>query len=236
VGYGSADRSKQNPAQVRRATAVIGADVKTRRPHFFVRDPMVADDPDIGKIPFQGFNLLERCGFQVNDNGKRVMLSGGVAQIAERLHDMYGMKRIRERGGERMGYVGIALEQDYVCGLHGLLDSRRVTTAAKAPMEREEFAALRCSGLLLTVERFGLNFAVLLEENFHLAFGILQLLPAGSGKLHSFFEKRQRFFQWYFTLFQFLNNFFQALEALFKLWQGETPIVILYLMDLSGIR
>jgi len=86
---------------------------------------MVADDPDIPKIVLQGFNVLDRRGFQVNDDGKRAMFSGGVAQIAERLDDIYRMERIRERGGERMGYVGIALEQDYVCGLHWLFGSRR---------------------------------------------------------------------------------------------------------------
>jgi hypothetical protein len=87
---------------------------------------------------------------------------------------------------------------------------------------------LRCSGLLLTVERFGLNLAVLLEENFHLAFGILQLLPAGNGQLHSFFEERQRFFQGHLTLLQFLNDLFQALKALFKLWQKEELLASFY--------
>jgi hypothetical protein len=199
---------------------------------------MIADNSDVGKIPFQGFNVPEGCGFQVNDESERVMLGGSVAQIVKRGGDLHPMKRIRQRGGESVGEFGIALEQDYVAGLHWLLGSRRTTTAAKAPIERsgEGFAASRGCGVLLAVERFGLNLAVLLKENFHLAFGVLQLLPAGSGKLHSFFEKRQRFFQGHFTLFQFLNDFFHALKAVFKFWQGGTPAAILYLTNLSGIR
>jgi|SRR6266849_832156 len=191
---------------------------------------MVADDSDVRKVPFQGFNVLERRGFQVNDDSKRSMLSGGVAQIVERLDHLYGMKRVGERVGEHLGYFGIALEQNYIGGLHWLLGSRRVTTAAKAPTEGngKEFGALRRSDLLLTVERFGLNFAVLFQENFHLAFGVFQLLPAGSGKLHSFFEERQRFFQGHFTLLQFLNDLFQALKALFKLWQKEELLASFY--------
>src|SRR5260370_1565744 len=96
---------------------------------------MVADDSDVGKVPFQGFKVPERCGFQVNDDSKWSMLSGGVAQIVERLDDMYGMKRVGERVGEHLGYVGIALEQDYVGGLHWLLGSRRVVTPANPPQD-----------------------------------------------------------------------------------------------------
>jgi hypothetical protein len=80
---------------------------------------------------------------------------------------------------------------------------------------------LRRSGSLLAVERLGLDLAVLLQENFHFAFSILQLFSAGGGKLHSFFEKSQRFFQGYLTLFQFLNDLFQALNAFFKFRQRE---------------
>jgi hypothetical protein len=94
--------------------------------------------------------------------------------------------------------------------------------------ELEGFAALRRSGQLLAVERLGLNLAVLLQENFYLAFGFLQLFPAGSRKLHSFFEKSQRFFQGDFALFQLLNNFFQALDTLFKFWQEKNSLRAFY--------
>src|SRR5258708_2576835 len=107
--------------------------------------------------------------------------------------------------------------------MHELLGSCRVPTAAKAPTERSQggFAATRRSDSLLAIKRLGLNLAVLPQENFHLALSFLQFLPAGSGELHSFFEKRQRFFQGHFTLFQLLNDFFQALNTLFKFWQRE---------------
>jgi len=74
------------------------------------------------------------------------MLSGGVAQVVKRLDDMYGMKRVGERVGEHLGYVGIALEQDYVGGLHKLLGSRRFTACqSSGRAERKGFAVLlRC--------------------------------------------------------------------------------------------
>src|SRR5258708_34749081 len=94
---------------------------------------MVADDSDVRKVPFQGFNVAERRGFQVNDDSKRPMLSGGVAQIVERLDHKYGMKRVGEGVGEHLGDFGIALEQKYIGRLHWLLASWRVTTACKLP-------------------------------------------------------------------------------------------------------
>jgi len=42
------------------------------------------------------------------------------------------------------------------------------------------------------LEWLGLHFSVLLEQDLYLAFGFLEFLPAGSGKLHSFFEQGQR--------------------------------------------
>src|SRR5439155_26082757 len=44
------------------------------------------------------------------------------------------------------------------------------------------------------------------------------------GKLHTLLEERQRFFQGHFTLFQFLDNLFQALETIFKFGQVEKPL------------
>jgi hypothetical protein len=45
------------------------------------------------------------------------------------------------------------------------------------------------------------------------------LFPAGRGKLHAFFKERQRLLERNFTLFEFLNDFFQTLQAFFKLYQ-----------------
>lgn len=73
---------------------------------------------------------------------------------------------------------------------------------------------------MLALERFGLKFAVLLEKNFDLAFGIVQLFPTRGGKLHALFEKLQRTFQRNFPLFQLSNNSFETLNTLFKFWQG----------------
>ena len=134
---------------------------------------MVADDSDVRKVPFQGFDVAERRGFQVNDDSKRSMLSGGVAQVVKRLDHMYGMKRVGERVGEHLGYVGIALEQDYVGGFHSSSVLAALLRLLLLPLGAGVIAALRRSGSLLAVERLGLNLAVLLEENFHLAFSFL---------------------------------------------------------------
>ena len=48
---------------------------------------------------------------------------------------------------------------------------------------------------------------------------LLQFFAAGGRKIHTLFKKGERLFQGYVPLFQFLNDFFQALEALFKLGQ-----------------
>lgn len=75
------------------------------------------------------------------------------------------------------------------------------------------------NALALALERLGLSFPVLLQENFDLAFRFFQFLSARSGKLHSFLEKRQRLFQRHFALFEFLNDLLKSLNAIFKLWQ-----------------
>jgi hypothetical protein len=50
---------------------------------------------------------------------------------------------------------------------------------------------------------------------------------AGGRKLHTFFEKGQRLLQRDLSLLQFLNNFLQSLEALFKLWQRDSLRLLL---------
>ena len=70
------------------------------------------------------------------------------------------------------------------------------------------------------LERFGLELPVLLQQDLHLAFRFIQLLAAGGGELHAFFEKYQRFFERYFAFFQLLNNLVQTLKTLFKFGQA----------------
>src|ERR1700756_552203 len=76
---------------------------------------------------------------------------------------------------------------------------------------------LLCHGL----ERFGLEFPVLLQKNFHFSFRLFQFLPAGGREVNAFLEKGERFFQLDLTFLQFLNNLLQALETLFKFGQRE---------------
>jgi hypothetical protein len=68
-------------------------------------------------------------------------------------------------------------------------------------------------------EWFSLKLPVFLQQNFNFSFRLLQFIAAGGRKLHAFFEQCQRRLQRDFSLFQFLNNFLQPLEALFKLRQ-----------------
>jgi len=72
------------------------------------------------------------------------------------------------------------------------------------------------------LKRFSLELPVLLQQDFHFSLGLLQFLPASGGKLHAFFEECERFLQRNLSLFQFLNNFLQSLEALFKLGQRDS--------------
>src|SRR5258708_32322105 len=69
------------------------------------------------------------------------------------------------------------------------------------------------------LKRFSLQLPVFLQQNFHLAFGVFQFLPAGRREIHAFFKKSQALFQRHISLFQLLNYFFQSLEALFKFSQ-----------------
>jgi hypothetical protein len=71
------------------------------------------------------------------------------------------------------------------------------------------------------LEGFGLESSVLLEQDLYLTFRFIQLLAAGGGKLHSFFEKDEGLFERNFAFFQILDNFVEALEALFKLGQRK---------------
>jgi hypothetical protein len=77
------------------------------------------------------------------------------------------------------------------------------------------------------LERFSLELSVLLEQNLYFPFRVLQLLPAGRGKLHAFFKEGQRLFQWNFALFQLQDYFLQPLKALFKLHQSILLLAIL---------
>ena len=69
------------------------------------------------------------------------------------------------------------------------------------------------------LEWFRLKLPVLLQQDFDFSFRLFQFLAAGRRKLHAFFKECQRSLQRDLSLFQFLNNFLQPLEALFKLGQ-----------------
>src|SRR5260370_35013565 len=77
------------------------------------------------------------------------------------------------------------------------------------------------------LERFSLESSVLLQQNLYFPFRILQLLPAGCGELHAFFEERQRFLQRNLAFLQFLHDLLEALEAFFKLHQSDCSYPLL---------
>ena len=68
------------------------------------------------------------------------------------------MKRVRQRGGKRLGEVGIALEQDYISVLHGEDSSYMLplTTAGCAPRasaEQEGLTATLVASLTVQTAR-----------------------------------------------------------------------------------
>ncbi len=78
------------------------------------------------------------------------------------------------------------------------------------------------------LERFCLQFPVLLQKNFHLSFCFFQFLTAGSRELHPFFKKLQRLLQWHIALLKFLNDLLQSSEdTLQTLANGIAPALIL---------
>ena len=87
-------------------------------------------------------------------------------------------------------------------------------------------------------ERFCLELPVFLQQDLNFSFRLLEFLPARRRKLHAFFKEREGFLQRDLSLFQFLNNFLQSLEALFKLGQrGFAPSLIVcnYFEEVSSV-
>src|ERR1039457_1133527 len=72
-----------------------------------------------------------------------------------------------------------------------------------------------------------MQLAISLQQDFHFAFGFLQFLAAGTGEFHALIEKFQRVIERDVPLLEFSHDFFQPLETLFKLGQGQTPGTIL---------
>ena len=81
-----------------------------------------------------------------------------------------------------------------------------------------QFLLCRC------FERLGLELAILLQKDFDLALGFLQLLTAVVGKLDSFLEQFKSLFEGYVPTLEFIDDFFQPLQAIFEL--GQCPILI----------
>ena len=98
---------------------------------------------------------------------------------------------------------------------------------SKALESLSEIELPACRGLFCErLEWFSLKLPVFLQQDFDLAFCLLQFFPAGGRKLHTFFKERQRLLQRDLSLFQFLNYLLQSLEALLKLGQrGFAPSV-----------
>jgi hypothetical protein len=77
------------------------------------------------------------------------------------------------------------------------------------------------------IQRLRLQFSVLFQQDFHLAFRFLQFLPAGGGELHSFFEETQRLLKRNIAFLELIYDFLQSLQTLFKFrHRSETPCVI----------
>ncbi len=70
------------------------------------------------------------------------------------------------------------------------------------------------------LERLGLQLAVLLQKNFYLAFCFFELFATVIRELHSFFEQFESLFESDIPTLQLIDDFFQPLQAIFKLRQG----------------
>jgi hypothetical protein len=71
-------------------------------------------------------------------------------------------------------------------------------------------------------ERFGLEFPVVLEEDFYLALCLIEFLAAGIRELDAFFEELQSLFKGNLPFLELIHDFFQPLKAVFKLGQGPS--------------
>jgi hypothetical protein len=68
-----------------------------------------------------------------------------------------------------------------------------------------------------------LQLAILLHQDFNLAFRRLEFLAAGIRELHTLFEKRDCLLEGQFSLLKFVYDLFQSLETFFKLGQKRNP-------------
>ena len=68
------------------------------------------------------------------------------------------------------------------------------------------------------IKRFRRHFAAgLFEQNFHFAFGLLQVFLAIARKLHAFFEQLHGVVERKVRAFELANDFFQARQGTFKI-------------------
>jgi hypothetical protein len=72
-----------------------------------------------------------------------------------------------------------------------------------------------------------MELAISLQQDLHLAFRFFQLLATGVGEGHAFIEELECFVQRHVAFFQLVDDDFQALKAIFKLWQYVAPAPIL---------
>jgi hypothetical protein len=72
-------------------------------------------------------------------------------------------------------------------------------------------------------ERLGLKLAVLLQKDLHFAFSFLQLFSTVAGKLYPFLEQFESLFKGDVPAFEFIDYFFEPLQAIFKLRQSTIP-------------
>ncbi len=64
--------------------------------------------------------------------------------------------------------------------------------------------------------RFGLQLAVLSEENLNLPLRLLQLFAARNGELHTLFEEFQRLLERYIAFLELIHDSFETLKAILK--------------------
>jgi hypothetical protein len=163
---------------------------------------MSANDAGASKIAMQAFNLRETGHLDVNDGYLGTLNDDDVAKFFHGACGVNGSEVMTEGSGQGPGSPGVALEESNAERLHTTPmlavvyggpelrpEAADIALTSGDDVDRRLLSGWRLLGQGL--KRFSPEFPVVLEQDFHLAFGLLQLFTAGVGELHAFLKKSE---------------------------------------------
>jgi len=125
LGHGGMPHcGREYPAHVGGAEAIIGASAESSRPHFFVGNAVIAQDPNALKFTRQGFDVGNRRRLEIEHHGKRPVARYDFVQIRNCEDDVHTMERIGEGSDQSLRDLRITLEENNIAGLHNHLICR----------------------------------------------------------------------------------------------------------------